>query len=103
MIGGEDHGSVLERALDETFRDVAVKPKIRVLPGKSSPIHDRFLVIDDEVWFSGNSLATLGERAGIIVRLPEPESVILRLESFWNSSPALSEWRANRSEASDTD
>ena len=100
---GEDHGSILDRALDETFRDVPVKPKIRVLPGKSSPIHDRFLVIDDDVWLSGNSLATLGERAGMIVRLPEPESVILRLESFWNSSPSLSEWRTSRSEASDTD
>lgn len=97
----EDNGSILERTLDEAFRDVPVKPEIRVLLGKSSPIHDRFLVIDDEVWLSGNSLATLGERAGIIVRLPEPESVILRLGSFWNSSPDLSEWRASRSEASD--
>ena len=91
-----EQGSVLQRALDETFDTMSAKPKIRVLPGKSSPIHDRFLVIDGMVWLSGNSLSTLGERAGIIVRLPDPEQVVGRLEAFWNDSRDLSQWLSAR-------
>ena len=89
-------GSKLQRALDETFDKTLATPKIRVLPGKSSPVHDRFLVIDGEVWLSGNSLSSLGQRAGMIVRLHYPEPVINRLEAFWSHSGILSEWLSNR-------
>ena len=98
-----DEGSILERALNETFDEMSAKPEIRVLPGESSPIHDRFLVIDGEVWFSGNSLSTLGKRAGMIVRLPEPETVIIRLEAFWVKSPVLSDWLSDRGSVSGKD
>ena len=98
-----DQGSILQRVLDETFDRMAAKPKIRVLPGKSSPIHDRFLVVDGEVWLSGNSLSTLGERAGMIVRLPDPEQVISRLETFWKDSRVLSDWLSDRAAASGKD
>ena len=98
-----NQGSILQRALDETFDKMATKPKIRVLSGKSSPIHDRFLVVDGEVWLSGNSLSTLGERAGMIVRLPDPEPVIGRLEAFWKDAPVLSQWLSDRAAASGTD
>ena len=76
-----------------------VKPKICVLPGKSSRVHDRFLVIDGEVWLSGNSLSTLGQRAGMIVKLPDPDPVIRRLEAFWQDAKVLSEWLSGRSAA----
>ena len=79
------------------------KPKICVLSGKSSPVHDRFLVIDGEVWLSGNSLSTLGQRAGMIVRLPDPDPVIKRLEAFWLDARVLSEWLSDRSAASSED
>ena len=98
-----EQGSVLQRALDETFDTMSAKPNIRVLLGKSSPIHDRFLVIDGMVWLSGNSLSTLGEKAGMIVRLPDPESVTGRLEAFWNDSRVLSEWLSDRAAAAGKD
>lgn len=43
---------------------------------KSPILHDRFLVVDDEVWFLGNSLNTLGDKTSLIVKLPNPYEVI---------------------------
>ena len=94
-----NEGSILQKALNETFDKMSAKPEIRVLPGESPPIHDRFLVIDEEVWFSGNSLSTLGKRAGMIVKLSEPETVISQLEAFWVSSRVLSNWLSDRGDA----
>ncbi len=82
--------------LNQTFTTYRVKPEIRVLSGKKAAVHDRFLVVDENVWFSGNSLNTIGERASMIVRLPSPAQVILRLEEFWQDAPALSEWLSSQ-------
>ena len=72
-----------------TFQSYPTQPEIRVLPGKTPALHDRFLVVDEDVWFSGNSLSTLGERAGMIFRLPVPEAVVGYLEDLWNSASPL--------------
>ena len=98
-----NQGSVLQKALDETFDRMSAKPKIRVLGGKSSPVHDRFLVVDGEVWLSGNSFSTLGERAGMIVRLLDPEPVVGPLEEFWDDGRVLSEWLSDRAEEAGKD
>ena len=87
---------------DQTFKDYPVRPAIRVLTGDPPTVHDRFLIVDGSVWFSGNSLHTLGERAGVIVRLPDPAPIITKLEAFWRSSQPLSDWLSNRSGASGT-
>ena len=89
-------GSQLLAALDGPFESYSTKPEVRILTGDPPPVHDRFLVIDGTVWLSGNSLRTIGERAGMIVRLPNPEPVIVRLEDFWNDAPCLSEWLSNQ-------
>lgn len=89
-------GPQLLTSLNNTFKDYSTKPKIRVM-GQKSSVHDRFLVIDDIVWLSGNSLNTIGERAGMIIKLPDPEPVIDLLEDFWCQAPPLSDWLANRS------
>ena len=96
-----DAGSLLRKALDETFEVASTRPEVRVLIGKAPIVHDRFLVIDGNVWFSGNSFSALGERAGMIVRLPDPEPAIARLEAFWRQAPKLSDWLSDRS--ADTD
>ena len=85
-------GSQLLKILNDTFKDYLTKPEIRILKGKSSSVHDRFLVVDGSVWLSGNSLHTIGERAGMILRLPDPEPVIELLEDFWYEAPTLSDW-----------
>ena len=90
---------VLMRVLDDTFGDYAIKPEIRILTGNPPPVHDRFLVVDGTTWFSGSSLNTLGERAGMIVKLPDPGPVVTRLEAFWRNAPSLSDWLCERSAA----
>jgi hypothetical protein len=90
-----ESGSQLQQILDTTFSDYSVKPEIRIL-GDSPAVHDRFLVVDGNVWFSGNSLSAIGERAGMIVRLPDPEPVIMRLEAFWSQARTLADWAMDR-------
>lgn len=71
-------------------RDVEV-PDVRVLRGaKNPPIHDRFLVIDDNVWLSGNSLNTIGERASVMVKLPNLADIRERLERFFLEAERIS-------------
>jgi hypothetical protein len=53
-----------------------------VLSGKTPPLHDRFLVIDDEVLFLGNSLNALGERASLILSVPDSEPILARLRAM---------------------
>ena len=48
---------------------------VYVMTGKPM-IHDRFLLIDDKVWFSGNSLNNIGDRASMIIQLPDSEEII---------------------------
>ena len=93
-------GSQLLRLLNATFQDYSTKPEIHVLSGNPPPVHDRFLIVDGNVWFSGNSLHTIGERAGVIIKLPDPESVITRLEAFWRNARTLSDWLSNRQASS---
>ena len=83
--------SQLLQILNTTFHDYSIMPEIRVL-GDPPAVHDRFLVIDGKVWFSGNSLTAIGERAGMIVRLPDPDPVISRLEAFWSNAHDLADW-----------
>ena len=91
-----DSGSQLLAILNRTFGSYPTKPEVRILTGDPPPVHDRFLVVDGTVWFSGNSLHTIGERAGMIVKLPDPEPVVQRLEAFWSNALSLSDWLANR-------
>jgi len=73
-------GEVLERQL------AALPPgheiDAYVLTGDPPPLHDRFLVIDDEVWFSGNSLHNLGQRFSLLIKLPYPEPVLEALTAM---------------------
>lgn len=69
-----------DEKLTELNKVTKLTPQVFVLP--SSILHDRFLVVDDNVWFLGNSLNTLGDKASLIVKLPNPDEVISHLESM---------------------
>lgn len=97
-----DPGRVLMAVLDQTFKNYPTTPEIRVLRGDRPPVHDRFLIVDGTVWFSGNSLHTLGDRAGVIVRLPDPTPIVTGLEAFWQRSPPLFDWLGSRAADSGT-
>lgn len=54
---------------------------ISVMPGVGV-FHDRFLIIDSQVWLSGNSLNSLGKRLSTIIRLPDGSEVLNALEKL---------------------
>lgn len=64
----------------------------KVMSGEGTSIHDRFLVIDNEVWMLGPSLNEVGERLGVLVKLHKSNELIERLVEIWNTCPTLSEW-----------
>ena len=52
--------------------------------------HDRFIIIDDkEVWFSGNSLNSLGKKAGAIIQLPDPVEILNKLDKIRQTADTL--------------
>jgi hypothetical protein len=71
-----------------------------VLSGKPPPLHDRFLVIDDEVLFLGNSLNALGERASLILSVPDSEPVLARLRAMASLALPFETYASRRRQAS---
>lgn len=89
-------GEVLLRQL-ESKKELS-HIKVRVMTGTPA-VHDRFLVIDDHVWLTGNSLNSIGERAGMMISLPEPSVVVDKLNDVIHNAQrtkTLSDWVANR-------
>lgn len=74
--------------------------QVRIMPGKSkSVIHDRFLVIDRDVWLLGPSFNELGERLGVATKLADPLSVRLHLREIWHRSTPLERFDRERADA----
>jgi hypothetical protein len=71
-----------------------------VLNGKSPQLHDRFLVIDDEVLFLGNSLNALGERASLILGVPDSEPILTRLRVMASLAAPFETYASQRRRAS---
>ena len=75
------------------------KIECRVLRGEKSPLHDRFLVIDDNVYLLGSSLNEVGNRTTTISRVPAPGEMIDQAESWWaddKACPAIADLVAER-------
>jgi len=73
--------------------------EIFVMTGDLPTVHDRFLVIDNAVWFTGNSLNQIGERAGMMISVPAPIDVIAKLEAIMQDTQRtkpLDEWVTTR-------
>lgn len=90
-----DDEEVMRTGFREALRSFAERgvptPEIRILRGaKNPPIHDRFLVIDGDVWLSGNSLNAIGERASVMLKLPDPTGVSDRLERLFDEALPVS-------------
>ena len=77
--------------LTQLEKDAKVAAKTYVL--QSSILHDRFLVIDDTVWFLGNSLNTLGDKASLIVKLPNPDEVIEQLNGMLKQAMPFDDYK----------
>ena len=87
----------IERVKQEGNVDV----QVMVLPGKSPMLHDRFLVVDDNVWFLGNSLNTLGDRSSMIIKLPNPDEVLEKLEDMLKRADDFDTYRQRRVKAAE--
>jgi hypothetical protein len=73
-----------------------------VLSGKTPALHDRFLVIDDEVLFLGNSLNALGERASLILSVPDSEPILAKLQAMVRLALPFETYSSQRRRASAT-
>jgi len=87
--------------LDEFLKQVAqhkLHPNIsvHVAQGTQSTLHDRFLVVDGRVWLSGNSLNNIGERASVLIEIPEPTDIVKKLTDLRNDASPFEQWLAER-------
>ena len=74
--------------------------EITVLTGNSPAIHDRFILVDDEAWFSGGSLNAIGDRLSCIVKLADDKELRRRIDEIKRSDRAvpLKKWIEERRE-----
>jgi hypothetical protein len=81
---GITEGEKLKRELQRLRQaDPDFTPNVTILQGRNvSPLHDRFLVIDEEVYHMGGSLNHLGHSAMAINRIPAPEPILADLERW---------------------
>lgn len=56
-------------------------------------------MVDDSVWFLGNSLNALGDRASLILKVPDPEPVIDRLRHMTAEARPFGEYAKRRKRA----
>lgn len=72
----------------EKFRKNIPQQKVecKMLNGSNkSPLHDRYIIIDETVYLLGSSLNEFGNRATTLVKVPVPERIIEKAISWWNS------------------
>lgn len=70
-----------------------------VMLGEQPIFHDRFIVIDKDVWLSGNSLGTIGERVSYIIRLENPRDFLSVFEMYKYNTEYIQpfgEWVKNK-------
>ncbi len=83
---GLTHAQRLNSELKK-FREKFPYQKIecKVLKGRSkSPLHDRYIIVDDTVYMLGSSLNEFGNRASSLIRVPAPEILIKQAYEWWN-------------------
>ncbi len=54
-----------------------------------SPVHDRMLVIDNDVYLLGSSLSEFGSRATTVFRVPDPRTLRDEVDTWWARAAAL--------------
>lgn len=79
----------IQRAKKE--REINEAVSVRIMRGKRSPIHDRFLVVDEKIWLLGSSLNSFGNKGTMIVLLRNPAAVRPSLIKTWEESDLLAE------------
>lgn len=92
-------GEILKEKIDDLNKNGFKNSlSINVMLGKTPCVHDRFLLIDDECYLSGNSLNHIGERASMLIKVPYAQEIINLIENVINSEDCVSfdVWLNNR-------
>ena len=71
------------------------------MTGKEPNAHDRFLVVDDQVWLIGTSLNNIGDRLTAAIKFPDPGPILNSLETLWKESEELQKWLEDREGSKD--
>lgn len=58
----------------------------RVLRGNRSPLHDRYLVVDEAVYLLGSSLNEFGSRATTLIKVPTPIPMVEQALQWWGDN-----------------
>ena len=92
-----------KKLFENQLVNLSDKFKIEVNIMTGDPIfHDRYFIIDKEVWLSGNSLADLGNRISTIVKLPNPTEIIEIYESIIKEKKKIKKWEIKGSKNAET-
>lgn len=98
-MGGEakSNGDKLKKTIDNIVsQDKTLKINCHVLLGnKKSPLHDRFIIVDDDVYLLGSSLSEFGSRATTLFKTPDPRPLIRQADIWFKeseSSKHIDEW-----------
>ncbi|MDF7674032.1 VPA1262 family N-terminal domain-containing protein [Acetobacteraceae bacterium ESL0709] len=90
--------SDIKEKFDKVLGDLktyqGLSPDIRVI--SSSKLHDRFLIIDNDAWSVGSSLNSLGEKASLVVKLPNPNDVPEKLKILASEGEELGTYLEKR-------
>lgn len=80
---------LLKRALEKFKHAFPHQPiEIKVLPGAASPLHDRYIVVDENVYLLGSSFNEFGSRATALIKVPHPEPMISQALNWWTDGLA---------------
>jgi hypothetical protein len=86
------HGEALLSALDQYLKIFPRQPiNCKVLKGKKSPLHDRYIVVDEQVYLLGSSFNEFGTRATTLIKVPAPETMIRQAIEWWDDNTKLIE------------
>lgn len=57
--------------------------EVKVLPGGKSPLHDRYIVVDENVYLLGSSFNEFGSRATTLIKVPDPLPMVTQAMNWW--------------------
>ena len=90
-----------EQVAAELANDSLLKPAqidLKVF-ADGQPFHDRFLVVDREVWFCGHSFNAVGDgRYSVMTRLERPDQMLALILEQMAQAQTYADWRAGRAE-----
>lgn len=82
----ETYATQLLKGIESYHKQYSLqKIECKVLLGKKSPLHDRYIIVDDCVYLLGSSLNEFGARATTVIKVPTPVKMIEQAENWWSS------------------